>query len=65
MADLGSNGGRAWGTRDVPLDGRIGIVARVRTCGTFPLLAQANHPSLVARQLQLLLAEHCNRWSRL
>src|SRR5258706_8228514 len=31
----------------------------------FALLTQADHPSLVARQLQLLLAEHCNRRSRL
>ena len=64
MAGLGSSGGRTWGTRDIPLDGRIAIVARVRTRGTIPLLTQADHPSLVARQLELLLAEHCNRWSR-
>ena len=65
MAGLGSNDSRTRGTREIPLDGRIAIVARVRTRGTIPLLTQADHPSWVAHQLQLLLAEHGYRWSRL
>ena len=33
-------------------------------CGTFPLLTQADHLSLVAGQLQLFV-EHCYHWNRL
>ena len=59
VASLGSNGDRSWGTRDVLLDRRIAIVARVRTHGPFALLlTQADKPSLVADELRLLLAEH-------
>ncbi|SRR5258706_12946544 len=36
MAGLGSSGGRTLGTRDVPLDGRIAIIARVRAHETIP-----------------------------
>ena len=39
VAGLGSSGGPSWGTHDLPLDGRITGVARVRMYGPFvPLL---------------------------
>ena len=45
VAGLGSHGGWKLGTHDVPLDGRIAIVARVQTCGPFALLlTQTDEP---------------------
>ena len=59
MTGLGSNGDRSWGTRDIPMDVRIAIVARLRTHGPFALLlTQADEQPLIAGELRLLLAEH-------
>ena len=59
VAGLGSNGDRSWGTRDIPLERGIAIVARVRTHGPFALrLTQAEEPPLVASEQRLLLAKH-------
>ena len=59
VASLGSNGDRSWGTRDLPLEREIAIVARVRTHGPFArLLTQAEELPLVAGELRLLLAKH-------
>jgi hypothetical protein len=54
-----SNGDQSSGSSDVPLDGSIVIVARVRTHEHFALiLTQADESPLVAGELRLLLAEH-------
>jgi len=44
VAGLRSNGDQRWGTHDVPLDGRISMVAQVGTHGPFALLTQADEP---------------------
>ena len=55
---VGSNGDRSWGTCDIRWDGRIVIVAQVRTHGRFALLlTQANKPPLVASKLRTLFAK--------
>ena len=58
VVSLGSNSSRSRGTRDVHLDRRIAIAARVRTRGPSALLRQSNDPPLVAGELRLLLAKH-------
>lgn len=59
MTDLGSNSSRSRGTRDVFLDKRTAIVARVRAHGPFALLlTQAIELPLVTGSLGLLLAKH-------
>ena len=57
VAGLGYNGGRNWKVHDLPLDGRIAVVARVRSCGPFAFfLTQAYEPPLVTGQVRPLLA---------
>ena len=51
VADLTSYSGRRWRAHDLPLDGRIAVVARVRTSGPFAfLLGQSYEPPSVTGQ---------------
>ena len=57
VASLASYSGQRWRAHDLPLDGRIAVVARVRTSGPLAvLLRQTYEPPLVTGQVRPLLA---------